>query len=147
MIDITKTYKTKKGFAVKLYDIIDDRVMGAVNLVDTATNTWCAVTWNLFGITHNSNFDLVEVPKFSIDLLLTKKLLKDVLYCGKYVTVPFNTKWIYVTRNGILWASITKPVWYEITQDWCAGSFDPIATTEVGRGDYTGDIKDSLVEV
>lgn len=143
MIDITKTYKTKKGFAVKLYDIIDGRVIGAVHLVDTATNTWCAATWNLLGLSHNCNFDLVEVPKFSVDRFVPKKQLKDFWYYGKHINVPLGTKYIYVSGNGIVWASTVKPSWYEYSQSWSGWGTD----TQVGRADYTGNIKDSLVEV
>lgn len=143
MIDITKTYKTKNGFEVKLYDIIDDRIMGAVHLVDNATNIWCAATWNLLGLSHNSNFDLVEIPKFSIDNFRQNSLLKAVFYFGKSINVPLGTKYVYVSGNGIVWASTVKPKWYEFSHSWSGWDTD----TEVGRTDYTGNIKDSFVEV
>ena len=126
--DITKTYKTKKGFAVKLYDIIDDRVMGAVQLFDSVAYTWCAATWNLQGLNHNSNFDLVEIPNFSIDIFVQKKLLKDVYYFGKHIKVPLDTKYVYTNASSRVWASTTKPSFYNPTGSWWSCTED----TEVG---------------
>ena len=78
MVDLNKKYKTKNGTEVKLYDIIDDRVMGAAHLVDGLKNTWVAATWNLQGLNHNSNFDLVEIPNFSIDIFDDISDLQDL---------------------------------------------------------------------
>ena len=58
-IDLNKTYKTRCGFEVKLFEQIDNKIFGAVK-----NDVWGSCAWSLDGIAWSSHLQLIEINPY-----------------------------------------------------------------------------------
>lgn len=147
MINLNKKYRTKSGFAVKLFEIIGDQVFGAYNHPDYG---WQPTKWNIDHKHTNSGYgyDLIEVPLFEISSFTQYQLTKTVLVHGQSMTVPAWTKYVVIHIGGEVYALEQKPC---VNAARCDTYFDFSNCGKIERvgliGGFSGNVQDSLVEV